>query len=76
MKYTSKMPLGIEAKRFIVEALEYYVDRWGASIDDEPLNEDSIIELNRITLDVNRHYLKKIGYKKHKYPTISKGEIK
>ena len=74
MEYTPKIPLGIEAKRFIVEAIEYYINRWGATIDDEELSEDSIIELNRITLDVNRYYLKKTGYKKHKYPTIAKGE--
>tara|TARA_R100001594_G_scaffold121864_1_gene157849 strand:- start:716 stop:943 length:228 start_codon:yes stop_codon:yes gene_type:complete len=74
MKYTPKMPLGIEAKRLIVEAIEYYIDRWGTSIDDEPLSEDSIIELNRITLDVNRYYLKTRGYKKHRYPTINKKE--
>ena len=74
MKYTPKMPLGIEAKRFIVEAIEYYIDRWGTSIDDKPLSEDSIIELNRITVDVNRHYLKTRGYKKHRYPTINKKE--
>ena len=71
MKYTPKMPLGIEAKRFIVEALEYYIDRWGTTIDDEELSEDSVIELNRITLDANKYYLKTIGHKKHKYPTIN-----
>lgn len=70
MKYTPKMPLGIEAKRFIVEALEYYIDRWGIAIDDEELSEDSRIELNAITRDANRYYLKSIGCKKHKYPTI------
>ena len=71
MKYTPKMPLGIEAKRFIVEALEYYIHRWGITIDDEKLSEDSHIELNAITRDVNRYYLKTIGHKKHKYPTIN-----
>ena len=71
MEYTPKMPLGIEAKRFIVEALEYYIHRWGITIDDEKLSEDSHIELNAITRDVNRYYLKTIGYKKHKYPTIN-----
>ena len=70
-KYTPKMPLGIEAKRFIVEALEYYIDRWGTTIDYEELSEDSVIELNRITLDANKYYLKTIGHKKHKYPTIN-----
>ena len=74
MKYTPKMPLGTEAKIIIVEALEYYIDRWGASVDDEPLSEDSIIELNRIALDVNRHYLKTRGCKKHRYPLINKKE--
>ena len=70
MKYTPKMPLGIEAKKIIVEALEYYISRWGTSIDDEPLSEDARIEINAITRDVNRHYIKTIGYKKHKYTTI------
>ena len=70
MEYTPKMPLGIEAKKLIVEALEYYIDRWGSSIDDKPLSEDARIELNAITRDVNRHYIKTIGCKKHKYPTI------
>ena len=70
MKYTPKMPLGIEAKRFIVEAIEYYIDRWGTSIDDKPLSEDSQIEINAITRDVNRYYIKTVGHKKHKYPTI------
>tara|TARA_R100001530_G_C4224123_1_gene130796 strand:+ start:97 stop:333 length:237 start_codon:yes stop_codon:yes gene_type:complete len=74
MKMTPKMPLGTEAKRFIVEAIEYYIDRWGAEIDDEPLSEDSIIELNAITRDANRYYLKTRGCKKHKYPTINKNE--
>ena len=72
MKYTPKMPLGIEAKKLIVEALEYYIARWGTKVDDEPLSEDAIIELNRITLDVNKHYKKTIGQAKHKYPTIDK----
>ena len=70
MEYTPKMPLGIEAKRFIVEPLEYYIDRWGTTIDDEELSEDSRIELNAITRDANRYYIKSIGCKKHKYPTI------
>ena len=79
MKYTPKMPLGIEAKKLIVEALEYYISRkmldlWGTKVDDEPLSEDAIIELNRITLDVNRYYKKTIGHAKHKYPTIKKRE--
>ena len=74
MKYTPKMPLGIEAKRFIVEAIEYYIDRWGTSIDDKPLSEDSQIEINAITRDVNRYYIKTVGHKKHKYPTIESKE--
>ena len=75
MKYTPKMPLGIEAKKLIVEALEYYINRWGTKVDDEPLSEDAIIELNRITLDVNKHYKKTIGQAKHKYPTIKKEKV-
>tara|TARA_Y100001973_G_C5157012_1_gene311353 strand:- start:228 stop:464 length:237 start_codon:yes stop_codon:yes gene_type:complete len=75
MKYTPKMPLGIEAKKLIVEALEYYISRWGTKVDDEPLSEDAIIELNRITLDVNKYYKKTIGQPKHKYPTINKGVL-
>ena len=70
MEYTPKMPLGIEAKRFIVEALEYYIHRWGITIDDEKLSEDSRIELNAITRDANKYYLKTIGCKKHKSPMI------
>ena len=61
MKYTPKMPLGIESKRLIVEALEYYIDRWGTSIDDEPLSQDTRIELNAIVRDANKYYLKTIG---------------
>ena len=72
MEYTPKMPLGIEAKKLIVEALEYYISRWGTSVDDEPISEDARIEINAITRDVNRHYIKTIGHKKHKYPTIEK----
>ena len=75
MKYTPKMPLGIDAKKLIVEALEYYIDRWGSSIDDEPISEDARIELNAITRDVNKHYIKTIGHKKHKYPTIEYKEV-
>ena len=72
MKYTSKIPLGIEAKKLIVEALEYYISRWGTKVDDEPLSEDAIIEINRIALDVNKYYKQKTGYKKYKYPLIPK----
>jgi len=75
MEYTPKMPLGIEAKILIVEALEYYINRWGSSIDDEPLSEDARIELNAITRDVNRYYIKTVGQKKHKYPTIGYKEV-
>ena len=76
MEYTPKMPLGIEAKILIVEALEYYINRWGSSIDDEPLSEDARIELNAITRDVNRFYIRTVGQKKHKYPTIEYKEEK
>jgi len=75
MEYTPKMPLGIEAKKLIVEALEYYISRWGTSVDDEPISEDARIEINAITRDVNRHYIKTIGQKKHKYPTIEYKEV-
>ena len=72
MKYTPKSPLDIEAKKLIVEALQYYIDRWGTDVDDKPLSEDAIIELNRIALEVNKHYTKEIGFKKYKYPLIAK----
>ena len=75
MKYTPKMPLGIEAKKLIVEALEYYICRWGTDVDDEPLSEDAMIEINAITRDVNRYYKKTIGQTKHRYPTIEKKEV-
>ena len=72
MKYTPKMPLSIEAKKIIIDALINHINRWGTRVDDEPLSEDAIIELNRIALDVNKHYLKTKGYKKYEYPLISK----
>ena len=72
MEYTPKIPLGIDAKKLIIEALEYYIDRWGTKVDDKPLSEDAIIELNVICKDVNRYYKETTGYKKYKYPLIEK----
>ncbi len=68
---TPKSYLGLDAKILIIDALINHIHRWGTKVDDEPLSEDAIIELNRIALDVNKHYLKTKGYKKYKYPLIS-----
>lgn len=71
MKESPKVYLNLQAKKLVVEALEYYINRWGIKVDDEPLNQDAKIEINRLVLDINKHYLKETGFKKYKYPLIS-----
>jgi hypothetical protein len=70
MKESPKVYLSLESKKLIVEALINHIDRWGIKVDDEPLNEDAKIEINRLVLDINRHYLRETGFKKYKYPLI------
>ena len=77
MKHTPKTPLSIKTKAYIIEAIEYYNDRFGVDICfGEKLDIDGCIEINAITKQVNKYYLEKTGYKKHKYPTIDKSKCK
>ena len=77
LTYTPRTPLSIKTKAYIIEAIEYYYDRWGIGFSmDEKLDLDGCIEINRITLEVNKHYLEKVGHKKHTYPTIDKSLCK
>ena len=54
--------LSIETKDFLLDCISRYPD----SYSDASL--DTMVELNHMCREVNRHYRKKDGYKKWTYP--------